>query len=483
MLYDYTNTTPEGVTNITDTAIEAANELINAIVAVEGPNTIANTLLPLNEAAAIIEAAYGQGAFMARVHPEAAVRIAATDEEEKINKWGIDVVFRSDLYAAIRGLTDSEPEATPEHLRLLDFWMRDFRRAGHELDAEQQAELKTLKQRLVELEVAFSANVDAYSDHIEVTRKELDGLPNSFIDALKPGDAEGTYRVTLDYPDLFPYLQNATSRGRREELLRKKNTSVVEENRPLLEEALGLRRRVAQLVGYDSWAHHSMDVKMADPDRVERFYADLVPRLKEKVKAEHDKMRSMLAEEYGDDTLQQWDINYYSTKIRRDEYGVDQYDVANYFPLEAVIDGMLDLTAEMFGVTYVRQDETNAWHPDVYLYAIVDSETDEHLAYFYMDLFPREGKYGHAAAFDLVAGHTNLAGEKIRPVAAMVANFTKPTDEAPSLLRHDEVLTLFHEFGHILHQTLTRAETVRFSGANTEWDFVEAPSQIMEHWT
>ncbi|MBT8248251.1 MAG: Zn-dependent oligopeptidase, partial [Acidimicrobiia bacterium] len=402
---------------------------------------------------------------------------------EKINKWGIDVVFRSDLYAAIRGLTDSEPEATPEHLRLLDFWMRDFRRAGHELDAEQQAELKTLKQRLVELEVAFSANVDAYSDHIEVTRKELDGLPNSFIDALKPGDAEGTYRVTLDYPDLFPYLQNATSRGRREELLRKKNTSVVEENRPLLEEALGLRRRVAQLVGYDSWAHHSMDVKMADPDRVERFYADLVPRLKEKVKAEHDKMRSMLAEEYGDDTLQQWDINYYSTKIRRDEYGVDQYDVANYFPLEAVIDGMLDLTAEMFGVTYVRQDETNAWHPDVYLYAIVDSETDEHLAYFYMDLFPREGKYGHAAAFDLVAGHTNLAGEKIRPVAAMVANFTKPTDEAPSLLRHDEVLTLFHEFGHILHQTLTRAETVRFSGANTEWDFVEAPSQIMEHWT
>jgi thimet oligopeptidase len=483
VLYDYTRTTADGVARITDEAIAAANQLIDAIAVHEGTNTIENTLLPLNESAAIIEVAYGQGAFMARVHPDPTVRIAATEEEEKLNKWGIEVVFRPDLYAALKRMADSDPEATPEQRRLLDFWMRDFRRAGHGLGPSEQEELKQLKQRLVELEVAFGANVDAHSDYIEVTRAELDGLPDSFIEALKPGDAEGTFRVTLDYPDLYPFLQNATNRGRRQELLRKKNTSVVAENRPLLEEALGLRRRVARLVGYDSWAHHSMDVKMADPARVKQFYDDLVPRLKEKVKAEHDKMKRLLADEYGDDTLQQWDISYYTTKIQREEYGVDQYKVAEYFPLETVIDGMLDITAHMFGVTYSRVDNPTAWHPDVYLYRVTDRASAEHLAYFYMDLFPREGKYGHAAAFDLVPGHTNLAGERIRPVAAMVANFTKPTEEAPSLLRHDEVLTLFHEFGHILHQTLTRAETVRFSGANTEWDFVEAPSQIMEHWT
>jgi thimet oligopeptidase len=483
MLSDYTRTSAESVARITDDAIAAANRLIDAIAAHEGPNTIDNSLRPLNEAAAIIEAAYGQGAFMARVHPDPTVRIAATEEEEKLNKWGIDVVFRPDLYAAFKRLANSDPDATPEQRRLLDFWMRDFRRAGHELDPAEQDELKQLKQRLVEVEVAFGANVDAYSDYIEVTRAELDGLPDSFIEALKPGNAEGTFRVTLDYPDLYPFLQNATNRARREELLRKKNTSVLAENRPLLEETLGLRHRVAQLIGYDSWAHHSMDVKMADPKRVKQFYDDLVPRLKTKVKAEHDKMTRLLTAEYGDDTLQQWDISYYTTKITRDEYGVDQYQVAEYFPLETVIDGMLAITADMFGVDYSRVDDPAAWHPDVYLYQVKDRDGGEHLAYFYMDLFPREGKYGHAAAFDLVAGHTNLAGEKIRPVAAMVANFTKPTDEAPSLLRHDEVLTLFHEFGHILHQTLTRAETVRFSGANTEWDFVEAPSQIMEHWT
>ena len=483
MLYDYTRTTAAAVTAITEEAIGAANELIDEIAAIGDGNTIENTLLPLNEASAIIQDAYGRGPFMARVHPDAGVRSAATDEEEKINKWGIEVVFRPDLYAAFRRLSDSKPQAPPEQLRLLDFWMRDFRRAGHELAATEREELKGLKERLVELEVAFAANVDAYTDHIEVTKEELDGLPDSFISALKPGDAEGTFRVSLDYPELFPYLQNATNRERRKELLLKKNSSVTEENRPLLEEALGLRRRIAHLVGYESWAHHSMDVKMADPDRVAAFYDDLVPRLKEKVVAEHDRMRQMLADEYGDDTLQQWDISYYSTRIRREEYGVDQYEVAEYFPLEAVINGMLEIIADMFGLEYERIDEANAWHPDVYLHRVKDAESGDHLAYFYMDLFPRDGKYGHAAAFDLVAGHTNLAGEKVRPIAAMVANFTKPTEDAPSLLRHDEVLTLFHEFGHILHQTLTRAETVRFSGANTEWDFVEAPSQIMEHWT
>lgn len=483
MLHDYTSTTAADVARVTGDAIARANAIIDELVAIDGERTIANTLLPLNEAAAMIMEGYGQGAFMARVHPDASVRLAATEEEEKLNKWGIDVVFRPDLYAALSAFEQTEPAMTPEQARLLEFWMRDFRRAGHELGAAEQAELKELKQRLVELEVAFAANVDAYTDYIEVTRAELDGLPDSFIHALKPGDQDGTYRVTLDYPDLYPFLQNATNRAKREELYRKKHTSVVPENRPLLEEALALRRRIAALIGYESWAHHSMDVKMADPDRVERFYADLVPRLKEKVRAEHEKMRRMLLDEYGTDTLQQWDVSYYSTRIRREEYGVDPYAVAEYFPLEAVVDGMLDITAEMFGLAYSQVEPARAWHPDVYLYDIKNAADGKHLAYFYMDLFPREGKFGHAAAFDLVAGHTNLQGERIRPIAAMVANFTKPTTETPSLLRHDEVLTLFHEFGHILHQTVTRAETVRFSGANTEWDFVEAPSQIMEHWT
>lgn len=483
MLYDYTKVTAATVSAATEEGVAEANKLIDGIVSVTGERTTQNTLLPLDEAAALVGIAYGRGAFMARVHPDEAVREAGSVAEERLSKWGIEVVFRADLHQAMRELAATDPQTTPEQARLLEFWLRDFRRAGHDLEAEQQAELKKRQDRLVELEVAFQANVDAYKDWIEVTKDELEGLPESYIEALTPGQAEGTFRVTLDYPELFPFLQNATNRQRREELWRKKSNSAVASNRPLLEEAIELRRDVSRLLDYPSWAHHRMELKMATPDRVATFYEELVPRLQEIQTGEHDKMVAMLNEETGDSTLQQWDITYLTTKIGREEFGVDHYEIAQYFPLEAVVDGMFDLTSEMFGVSYERIDKANAWHSDVYLYEITDSETQQHLAHFYMDLFPRDEKYGHAAAFDLVPGYLQPNGEYVRPVAAMVANFTKPAAEAPSLLRHEEVLTLFHEFGHILHQCLTRAQSARFAGANTEWDFVEAPSQIMEHWT
>lgn len=483
MLYDYTLVTAAVVAKITKEGIAHANELIEAVVGVGTERTVENTLMPLDEASAVVGIAYGKGAFMARVHPENAVREAGSAAEERISKWGIEVVFSSDLYNALRDLAGTHPDTTSEQGRLMDFWLMDFRRAGHDLEPEQQAELKKRQERLVELEVAFQTNVDAYKDWIDVTADELDGLPPAYVDALGAGESKGTLRVTLDYPELFPYLQNATNRQRREELWRKKSTSAVEENRPLLEEAIEIRRDISKLLGHPSWAHHRMEMKMATPDRVAVFYDDLVPRLKGKQSPEHDKMVRMLEAETGESTLQQWDITYLTTKIGREEFGVDQYQIAEYFPLESVVDGMFDLTSKMFGVSYRQVEDVKAWHPDVYLYEITDSDTGQHLAFFYMDLFPRDGKYGHAAAFDLVPGYRPASGEYIRPVAAMVANFTKPAADAPSLLRHEEVLTLFHEFGHILHQCLTRAESARFAGANTEWDFVEAPSQIMEHWT
>ncbi len=480
MLYDYTSVTQQTVTDVTEEGIARANRMIDGVVAVSGERTVANTLLPLDEASAIVGITYGQGAFMARVHPEDEIRQAGSAAEERINKWGIEVVFRRDLYEALQELAALDPDTTPEQARLMDFWLRDFRRAGHDLEPERQAELKKRKERLVELEVAFQTNVDAYKDWIDVTAEELDGLPQSYIDALQPGDAKSTHRVTLDYPELFPYLQNATNRERREELWRKKSTSAVGENRPLLEEAVELRRDISRLLDHPSWAHHRMEINMATPDRVATFYEELVPRLEVKRAPEHDKMRSMLGSE---DTLEQWDITYLTTKIIREEFGVDQYEIAQYFPLEAVIDGMFQVTSDMFGVSYSKVEDAKAWHPDVYLYQIVDADSGDHLAYFFMDMFPRDGKFGHAAAFDLVPGFRQPSGEYARPVGAVVANFTKPTTDTPSLLRHEEVLTLFHEFGHVLHQCLTRAESARFAGANTEWDFAEAPSQIMEHWT
>ena len=184
----------------------------------------------------------------------------------------------------------------------------------------------------------------------------------------------------------------------------------------------------------------------------------------------------------GDDDLQLWDWRYYDTQLRRTEYGVDLHAVAAYFPLQQVLDGMLEVTGEVFGLEYRPIAGAAVWHPDVRSFTIVDVASGEDIAVVHMDLHPREGKFSHAAAFTLVGGRRLPDGSYRRPVSAIVANLTKPTAERPSLLLHDEVVTLFHEFGHILHQTLTTAETARFSGTSTERDFVEAPSQIMEHW-
>ena len=193
-------------------------------------------------------------------------------------------------------------------------------------------------------------------------------------------------------------------------------------------------------------------------------------------------MAARLAADTGDDVLQRWDWRYYDTELRKTEHGLDPHEIAAYFPLGQVLDGLLTITGEVFGLEYRRLDDVPVWHPDVRSYAIVDVATGADIAVAHMDLHPREGKFSHAAAFDLVPGRRRPDGTYRTPVSCIVANFTKPTAERPSLLTHDEVVTFFHEFGHVLHQTLTKAETVRFSGTSTEGDFVEAPSQIMEHW-
>jgi thimet oligopeptidase len=417
---------------------------------------------------------------MGRAHPDRAVREAAQAGEEALSKWQSDLVFRRDLYEAIEAYAATTEAAglTGERARLLEFVRRDFRRAGHGLSEEARAEVQRLRTRLVELEVAFAKNIDEFQDGLDLTRDQLAGLPEDTIARLTPGESAGTFRVSLDYPDYYPFMDYAHDRELRRALQFKFFNKAVDENRPLLEEALRLRQRIAGLFGEPSWAHYAMELKMAKtPDAVDKLYAGIVPGLTAKARDELADMAAAL----GDGALQPWDHRYLHTKIRKERFGVDPAAVAAYFPLDRVLDGMFAITGEVFGLEYRQRDDIKAWHPDVVAYDILAAGTGKPLATFYMDLFPREGKFGHAAAFDLQSAHA-APGGYVLPITAILANFTKPTESAPSLLRHDEVTTLFHEFGHVLHNSLGHTELTRFSGYNTEWDFVEAPSQIMEHW-
>ena len=476
--------TPEEIDAMTEEAIERADAIVSGLVA-SSPRTAAATLLPLDEVGAVLGESFGRGAFMAFVHPDPAVREAGRRAEERLQKWAVDLVFREDLYRAVKEFAETEEAEAlgGEQARLLEFTMRDLRKAGHELDPEARREAKRVAARLVELSVAFDKNIADWQDHLTVHAEDLDGLPDDYIARLQPGEIEGTYKVTMAYPDVVPFLENARRRDLRRELAFKFNTRAVDANTPLLEEAVELRRRIAELFGLPSWAHYVMDEQMAkEPDRVSAFYDRLTPPLTDKARAELEVMAKLLEQDTGETTVQPWDWRYYDTQIRRRDYGVDPNEVAAYFPLEQVLDGMLEITGEVFGVDYRILDDQPVWHPDVTAWAIVDRASGEDIATVFMDLFPREGTYSHAAAFPLIGGRLQADGSYRHPVSAIVANLTKPTPERPSLLQHDEVVTLFHEFGHILHQTLTRAELVRFSGSSTEKDFVEAPSQIMEHW-
>ena len=490
MLYDYTSMTADRVAEIANAAIEEADTLVAAAVA-SSPRTWADTIAPLEEAGTIMGDAYGRSPFMARVHPDKAVRDRATEIDEQLTKWGTDLMFRPDLFETIKeySATDEAQSLTGSKARLVEFWLRDFRRAGHELSEAHRAELQRLQKRLIELQVEYSKNLDEWEDSIEVTREDLSGLPDEYIDGLRAGTASGTVQVGMAYPDYIPFIEQATRRDLRKAIQFKFWNRAAEQNEPLLAQAVELRSQMAGLFGLPTWAHFAMELKMAKtPETVTDFYDSIVPQLASKRDADIAEMTEMLVsdgdldQDLGGSDLQSWDSSYYATQLRKRDFGIDQNEVARYFPLEQVVDGMFEITGEVFGLEYSRVADAQAWHPDVFLYEIRNAGETEPIAYFYADLFPREGKFGHAAAFPLVSGQLMDDGSYRKPIAAIVANFTKPTDSAPSLLKHDEALTLFHEFGHILHFCLTTVDVMRFAGFDTEWDFVEAPSQIMEHW-
>lgn len=480
MLHDYTTTTPDSVRGAVEDAITRGEDLVAAAVGSRPDPSWESTMLPLDRLAANLVQAYGQGPFMARAHPDREVRNAAQEAEERLSKWRSDLVFRRDLYEAAEAFAATQEAAglAGEEQRFLEHIRRDFRRAGHALSDEARAAVQERRTRLVELDVAFNRNLDEFEDGLDLTREQLDGLDDSAIERYSPGTTPGTFRVSLDYPDYYPFMDQANDRDLRRALQFKFYNKAVEANRPILEEAVRLRAEIASIFGMPSWAHYAMEEKMAKhPGAVEDLYAGIVPALTAKASEELDDLRAAL----GDDDLQPWDHRFLHTAIKRERFGVDPTTVAGYFPLQQVVDGMFSITGEVFGLAYERIDDPKAWHPDVTAYQIRDSADGKLLATFYMDLFPREGKFGHAAAFDLIAAHQGDEGY-VLPRTAILCNFTKPTADAPSLLRHDEVTTLFHEFGHVLHNSLGHTRLARFSGYNTEWDFVEAPSQIMEHW-
>ena len=484
-LIDYGTITAEMIEKESQAALERADEVLAKMIAVPHESrTFENTMLPLNEIGHDLGVTFGRYGFMGYVSSDEAMRDVARSQEEAMSKWGVDLGFREDVYEAIKAYAES-PAAEKlkgERARLMEFTMRDYRRNGFDKDAATRDKIKELRTRLVELSTAFEKTLAEWEDGIELPPDRATGLSENYLAGLEKKE-NGNYWVSLDYPDLFPFMDNAVDEELRRELIRRSWNEGYPDNVARLEEAIALRTKIAELLGYPSWAHYVLEVRMAkDPDTVLAFLSDLREKVRPKLAADVAAMKASFGSQDTNGNVDYWDWRYYNNVQMLNEYSVDQKKVSEYFPLQRVLDGMFDITQAMFGLEYEEVEGAQTWHPDVQLFEVRDSKTNEFIGHFYTDLFPREGKYGHAAAFPLRGSGLDPNGKRRAPVSAIVANFTKPTPDAPSLLTHDEVETLFHEFGHILHQVLTRAELDRFAGSSTEQDFVEAPSQNLEHW-
>ena len=474
-----------------NTAMRTVERLADELVSVpDGRRSFENTVLPLDEISNVFNQASGSYGFLSQVSADEDLREIAHKQEERLSVFAAGLGFREDIDRALKAYASrAELEALPDDARrLLEFALRDYRRNGLDLDKGTRDELQGLQERLVGLGIQFRKNIDDYEDYIEVSRNELDGLPDGYIERLRSVEVDGAvrYRVGLDYPELHPFLDAAHDGERRRELFHKNHNKAADTNIDILEEALGVRSAMTRLLGFESWAAYALEIKMAkQTDAVFDFLVDLEDRLQPKLATDMARLSDERERRTGGKSpVDIADWRYYTNQVIQEQYQVDPFEVAAYFPLDAVLDGMFRIYEELVGVKFVGRPDVvdTAWHEDAQPFDIVDPANGEALARFYMDLYPRQGKFGHAAAFTLRGGRRLSGNGYQQPISSIVANFTKPTESSPSLLRHTEVVTLFHEFGHILHQTLTTSRYTRFSGTRVERDFVEAPSQMLEHW-
>lgn len=458
-------------------------ELADLVAIPDEKRTFENTIMGYERAFEHYGDALGMSGFLSYVSTDKNFRDAALALQMQMSQYMVDVATRRDIYRAIKAYADTKPNLEPDQALLLKDMMIGFKNSGMDLNDEDLETFKKLNKEKAQYIIKFDKNVQEYKDHLDVTKEQLQGLGEDYIAKLQKTE-DGKYRVTLDYPDYVPFMLNSTSTQARKELEYKYNRRGGEENVELLEKTLALRQQIAQLLGYKNHAQLKLENRMAkNPDNVFDFLKDLEKRLKPMAEAEDKNLISYKNQKQGSKsrTLYPYESGYWGTQYKKEHLELDPEKIKEYFPSEYVTQGMLDLFGHLFGISFEPVD-IPVWHEDVKAFKIINQKDGALVAYFYMDLYPREGKFKHAACFDLVGGQEKEDGSYQIPFVAIVANMNKPSADAPSLLKHGEVTTLFHEFGHVLHNALTKARYGAQAGTSVSWDFVETPSQLLERW-
>lgn len=490
---------PEHVVPAVTEALNDCRATVEKVVAQGAPYTWDNLCQPLAEVDDRLGRLFSPVSHLNSVKNSPELRQAYEQTLPLLSEYSTWVGQHEGLYQAYLALKEGEHYAGLDlaQKKAVDNALRDFKLSGIGLPQEKQKRYGEIAARLSELGSTYSNNVlDATMgwSKLIADESELAGMPESALAAAK-AQAEAKeqqgWLLTLDIPSYLPVMTYCDNQALREEMYRAYSTRASDQgpnagkwdNGPIMAEELALRHELAELLGFDSYAHKSLATKMAQsPSQVIDFLNDLAKRARPQGEKELAQLRAFAKEHYGLDELKPWDLTYYGEKQKQHLYTISDEQLRPYFPETRAVNGLFEVVKRIYGITAQERTDVDVWHPDVRFFDLFD-ENGELRGSFYLDLYARENKRGGAWMDDCVGMMRRADGSLQKPVAYLTCNFNRPVQGKPALFTHDEVTTLFHEFGHGLHHMLTRVETPGVSGiSGVPWDAVELPSQFMENW-
>lgn len=490
---------PDQVQPAVTQAIADCKQKISDVLAQREPHTWDSLIAPLEEVNDRLSRIWSPVSHLNSVLNSEALREAHDACLPLLSEFQTYVGQHEGLYQAYLALSESDdfPLLSAAQRKEIENTLRDFRLSGIGLPAEAQQRYGEIQARLSELASRFSNNVlDATQgwSKLVTDEAELAGLPASAQAAARQlAELKGKegWLFTLDIPSYLPVMMYADNRALRAELYEAFTTRASDQgpnagkwdNSTIMTDLLALRRELAQLLGFANYAELSLATKMADkPEQVVNFLTDLARRSLSQGKAELEEIRAFASEQHGQSELAAWDIPYYAEKLKQHKFSISDEQLRPYFPASKVVKGLFEVVKRVFGMKVRERLGIDTWHPDVRFYDIFDAE-DELRGSFYLDLYAREHKQGGAWMDVCLGRRYRQDGSLQKPVAYLTCNFNGPVDGKPALFTHNEVVTLFHEFGHGIHHMLTRVDVAGVAGINgVAWDAVELPSQFLENW-
>lgn len=467
---------------------------IDAIVNNKENPTFSNTIEALEKAGSILEVIEMSFSNLNQAETSDEMQNLAKEIYPKLSEYGNDILLNKNLFLKVEAVYKQKNtlNLTVEQNTLLEKTYKGFVRNGSGLSDDKKTELREIDKELSNYNLTYSENVLAESNEFELVitnQSDLKGLPEGIIEAAKITASEKgkdkAWVFTLDFPSYGPFMMYAENRELREKMFKAYGSKSFKnnkfDNQHVLKQIASLRHKRANLLGYKSHANFVLEERMAQtPEKVLSFLNDLLNNALPFAKKEIDELKEYSKSIGGPNELKKWDVAYYSEKLKKEKFSIDNELLRPYFKLENVIQGAFDTATKLYGLTFTKRNDIQVYHKDVTVYEVKDLN-GKFISILYADFFPRPGK--RQGAWMTSFNNQRIVNDiNQRPHISIVCNFTKPTDSKPSLLTFDEVTTLFHEFGHALHGMCANGQYGSLSGTNVFWDFVELPSQLMENW-